>query len=266
VNFAEASPIIAAIIFSIASAAPALAQSGGYEPWAEIETTSVMIGVGGQSGDGRLNMPNLGTNCAYPFRVSGFGAGIQVNISKAAAAGPVRNLTRLEDFSGQYTATEGQGTLLAGAGGIAMKNKANAVAIDLSSRTQGIGLGFSGQGMTVDMPVALVNAPRVYVLEFGFNKDWLNRENKAKLDQLVSAWKCRFGTIEVVGYTDSVGKEDENLKLSSNRATAARDYLLGAGIYPPRLPAIAAGEHYQQVATPQGVRLRANRVVVVTIK
>jgi outer membrane protein OmpA-like peptidoglycan-associated protein len=45
-----------------------------------------------------------------------------------------------------------------------------------------------------------------------------------------------------------------------------RDYLLGAGVFPARLPAIAAGENDQQVPTVQGVRLRANRVVVVTIK
>jgi hypothetical protein len=174
-------------VASLVAAVPAMAQSGDNEPWAEIETTSVMIGIGGQSGDGRLSLPNLGTNCVYPFKVSGFGAGIQVNVSKVGAAGPVKNLTRLEDFSGQYNATEGQGTVLAGGGGISMKNKVNNVTVDLASRTQGLGLGFSGQGMTVSMPLAPLNAPRVLVLEFGYNKDWLNLANRAKLDQLIGA-------------------------------------------------------------------------------
>lgn len=156
--------------------------------------------------------------------------------------------------------------MVAGGGGISMKNVANNVSLNLTSQTAGLNIGIAGQGMTVSMPVPPANAPRVLVLEFGYNKDWLNLANRAKLDQLLSAWKCRYGTIEVVGYTDAVGKEDENLKLSIKRATAVRDYLLGAGVFPTRLPALAAGENNQQVTTYQGVRLRANRVVVVTIK
>ena len=187
-------------------------------------------------------------------------------MSKAAAAGPVRNLTRLEDFSGNYSAGQGEATVIAGTGSLSMKNNANGVTINLTSQTTGLNIGVAGQGMTVNMPVPPETAPRVLVLEFGYNKDWLNLANRAKLDQLISAWKCRFGTIEVVGRTDSVGKEDANLQLSFKRATAVRDYLLGAGIFPARLPALASGENNQQVPTTQGVRLRANRVVVVTIK
>jgi hypothetical protein len=41
-----------------------------------------MVGIGGQSGEGQLTLPNLGTNCVYPFKVAGFGAGVQVGISK----------------------------------------------------------------------------------------------------------------------------------------------------------------------------------------
>lgn len=260
-------PSVAAFILSLTATLPALAQTApAAAPWAEIETTSVMVGVGGQSGDGRLSLPNLGTNCVYPFKVAGFGAGIQVSLSKLAAAGPVRNLARLEDFPGQYAGSQGEGTVLAGGGGITMQNKANDIAIDLSSRTQGLGLGFSAQGMTVTMPLQPITAPRRYVLEFGYNKDWLNLENRGKLDQIIAAWKCRFGKIRVVGHTDAVGKEDENLKLSVNRATAVRDYLIGAGIYATRLEPLAAGENNQAVATTQGVRLRANRVVEITIE
>jgi outer membrane protein OmpA-like peptidoglycan-associated protein len=256
----------AAFALSLTAAAPAMAQSGVAEPWAQIQTTSAMIGLGGQSGEGQLSLPNLGTNCVYPFKVSGFGAGIQVGISRASAAGPVKNLNSLEDFSGNYNATQGEATVIAGGGGTTMKNTANNVSLTLASQTAGLNIGIAGQGMTVSMPVPPANAPRVLVLEFGYNKDWLNKANKAKLDELIAAWKCRFGTIEVVGHTDSVGKEDVNLQLSVNRATAVRDYLLGSGIYPTRLAPLAAGENNQQVGTTQGVRLRANRVVTVTIK
>jgi outer membrane protein OmpA-like peptidoglycan-associated protein len=262
----EYTSVAAAFLLSLAAAVPAMAQSGVNEPWVQMETTSAMIGLGGQSGDGQLTLPTLGTNCVYPFKVSGFGAGIQVGVSKISAAGPVKSLTRLEDFSGNYSATQGEATVVGGGGGISMKNNANDVSINLASQTAGLNIGVAGQGMTVSMPVPPVTAPRVYVLEFGYNKDWLNKAHHAQLDDILAAWKCRFGTIEVVGHTDAVGKEDANLQLSIKRATAVRDYLLGAGVWPTRLPAIAAGENNQQVATYQGVRLRANRVVVVTIK
>jgi outer membrane immunogenic protein len=236
------------------------------EPWVQLQATSAMLGIGGGSGEGQLTLPNLGTNCVYPFTVSGFGVGIQVGISKISAAGPVQNLTRLEDFPGSYSASGGQATIVAGGGGTTLKNNANAVTMQLTAQTAGLNIGVNTAGVTINMPVPPVNAPRVLVLEFGFDKDWLNKENKGKLDQLLAAWKCRFTTIQIDGHTDAVGKEDANLQLSVNRATAVRDYIIGAGVWPTRIEPLAAGENNQQVATYNGARLRANRVVVVTIK
>jgi outer membrane protein OmpA-like peptidoglycan-associated protein len=263
-NALKTTTSIAVIALSLAAAMPAMAQQA--EPWAQVEATSAMIGIGGGSGDGQLTLPNLGTNCVYPFKVSGFGAGIQVGISKISAAGPVKNMTRLEDFPGSYGATSGQVTIVAGSGGTSLKNNANAVTMDLAAQTTGLNIGVSGSGLTITMPVSPINGPRRLVLEFGYNKDWLNKANKARLDDFLATWKCRFGQIQIVGYTDAVGKEDTNLKLSISRATAVRDYILGAGLWPQRVEPLAAGENNQQVATYQEQRLRANRVVVVTVK
>lgn len=264
-NSAKLTPVAVAFVLSSVAAVPAAAQNT-YEPWAQIQTTSAMIGIGGQSGAGRLNLPNLGTNCSYTFQVSGFGAGVQVGVSKVSASGPVKNLTRLEDFPGDYGATEGQATVIGGGGGISMKNKANNVAINLASQTAGLNIGFSGSGMTVNMPVPPMNAPRALVLEYGFNKDRLNLANRGKLDQMLRAWKCRFVNFDIVGRTDAVGNQAENLNLSELRARGVRDYLLSVGVYPQRLPAQFSGENNQQVQTEQGARLRTNRVVVVTVR
>jgi outer membrane protein OmpA-like peptidoglycan-associated protein len=252
-----------AFVLSLVTAS-ALAQNP--QPWVQMQTTSAMIGIGGGSGEGQISLPNLGTNCVYPFRVSGFGAGLQVGISRASAAGPVSNLTRLEDFPGSYSATHGEATILGGGGGTEMRNNTNNVTMTLSSQTQGLKIGVAGGGVTVTMPVPPPQAPRVLVLEFGYNKDWLNKANKAQIDGFLATWRCRYGTIEIVGHTDAVGKEDANLQLSVNRATAVRDYILGAGVYATRIAPLAAGENNQPVTTYQGVRLRANRVVVVSIK
>src|SRR5580693_1749787 len=64
-------------------------------PTIEMVSTSVNVGIGGQSGDGVLRLPNLGTNCAYRFKVDGFGAGIKVGISKVTATGPVVGMTKV---------------------------------------------------------------------------------------------------------------------------------------------------------------------------
>ena len=258
-------PISASLLAAFAAVSPAGAQTPNF-PWVQIETTSVQLGIGGQSGDGILNLPNLGTNCSYPFKVSGFGAGIQVGISKASASGGVANITRVSDLSGDYGAAQGEATLLAGAGATSMRNKRNNVTIELKSNTQGLNLGFGGQGMSIRLVEPPVNAPKTYVLEFGFNKDWVGQEGRPVLDQVVKGWKCRFAKIWLFGHSDTAGKEDANLDLSGKRAEAARNYLIGAGIVPDRIGIVAQGENHPLVATAQGVRLRSNRAVVVAIQ
>lgn len=259
-------PISAACLMALAAIAPATAQSNNNGPSVTIETTSASLLVGGQSGDGVLNLPNLGTNCSYPFKVSGVGGGLQVGVSNVSAGGAVQNLARLEDFPGSYDVFQGQSTLVVGGGGMSLKNKNNNVIMSLTSRTQGLQLGFGAQGLKIVMALPPQNASRVYVIEFGFNKDWLSDEGRKTVDQLISAWKCQFANFEVVGHSDTVGKEDQKLELSDKRASSVREYLLGAGIAEPRVTAHGVGANELQVQTPLGVRLRDNRVVIVTVK
>ena len=244
--------------------APSNAQTND-GPWAQIETTSFMVGIGGQGGDGQLFLPNLGTNCVYPFNISGFGAGIQVGVSRISASGPVKNLTKVEDFRGTYRSAQGEATLVVGRGGMSLKNNANNVSLDLASQTTGIALGTSAQGLTIDMPEPPGNAPRVYVLEFGFNKDFVNADSRKALNELMDAWKCRYVNIDVAGHTDTVGKISDNLNLSELRAQAVRNYLVRAGVVPTRITTHVAGESDLQVPTANNVRLRSNRVAIVTI-
>jgi outer membrane protein OmpA-like peptidoglycan-associated protein len=256
-------PVSAALVLTLA-AAPAVAQTQA--PWVEMESTSVNLCIGGQSGEGVLRLPNLGTNCAYPFKLNGLGAGIHVGLSRISASGAVANMTRVTDLSGQYGAAEGEVTILAGGGAINMKNRANNVMVALKSETQGVGLGFGGQGMTIQVAEPPVNAPRSYVLEFGFNKTWVNQESRAMLDRVAEAWKCRYANIWLFGHTDTVGREDTNLELSNERAAAVREYLIGAGFNPSRIMLQPKGEDTQLVRTGNNVRMRTNRAVVVVVQ
>ncbi len=71
---------------------------------------------------------------------------------------------------------------------------------------------------------------------FDFDKSTLKPEGKAALDDLVS--KLRGINLEViiaVGYTDSIGSDAYNQKLSVRRADTVKAYLVSKGIEPNRI-------------------------------
>ena len=66
---------------------------------------------------------------------------------------------------------------------------------------------------------------------FDFNKYTLKPGAREKLAKVSGIILGHPGLkIEVEGYTDSIGSEDYNLKLSDNRANAVREFLVGEGI------------------------------------
>ncbi|MEO8188638.1 MAG: OmpA family protein [Burkholderiaceae bacterium] len=78
---------------------------------------------------------------------------------------------------------------------------------------------------------------------FDFDKATLRPEGRAKLDDLVS--KLAGVSLEViiaVGYTDRIGSDAYNLKLSQRRAQAVKDYLVTKGIEPNRVYTEGKGE------------------------
>src|SRR4051812_5985775 len=256
---------VSAVLMLAAGAAPAIAQDQVL-PRIALVSNSFHVGLGGQSGEGVLYLPNLGSNCAYRFKVDGFGAGIRVGISKASASGVVANMTQVSDLAGPYSATEGEATLIAGGGSTSMKNKNNNVVIGLKSQTSGLSLGFGGQGMTIQLADPVSNGQTGYFITFGFDKTNINQESRAYLNQVVRDWKCRYATIHLYGHTDTVGHEHDNLDLAAQRAIAARNYLIRAGIAPSRILISEKGEDMPLMPTPNETRLRTNRNVVVSIQ
>lgn len=66
---------------------------------------------------------------------------------------------------------------------------------------------------------------------FDFNKATLRAEGKKKLDELVDKAKAvNLEVIIAVGYTDRIGSEKYNQKLSEKRAGAVKAYLVSKGI------------------------------------
>lgn len=65
-----------------------------------------------------------------------------------------------------------------------------------------------------------------------------------QLDEIAAALQAdpSVTNVEITGYTDRLGSESYNQKLSERRANAVRDYLIGKGIDGNRLRAVGKGE------------------------
>jgi outer membrane protein OmpA-like peptidoglycan-associated protein len=78
---------------------------------------------------------------------------------------------------------------------------------------------------------------------FDFNKYTLKpgaRETMAKVSGILLAYPGL--KIQLEGYTDSVGSDDYNQKLSEQRAESVRDYLIGQGVPGDTVSAVGFGK------------------------
>jgi OmpA-OmpF porin, OOP family len=80
--------------------------------------------------------------------------------------------------------------------------------------------------------------------QFDFDQAVLRAEDKQRLDAAVAELKAlpEDATIQVTGYTDSVGTEEYNRDLSMRRAQAAQEYLVSNGVDQKRIVLSGMGE------------------------
>lgn len=88
--------------------------------------------------------------------------------------------------------------------------------------------------------------PRFFTLDnvhFDTGKATLKRESYKELNELLELLRLKKNTvIEVSGHTDNVGEEDDNLRLSEDRAKAIKLFLTRNSIDPKRIQTIGYGE------------------------
>lgn len=100
-------------------------------------------------------------------------------------------------------------------------------------------------GLKVDADGCVIEGQALELrgVTFAFNKAELQLNAQTVLDYVTKGMKGQPSmTVEIAGYTDSVGSAGYNLKLSQRRAEAVRQYLLGQGIEPARLTAKGYGK------------------------
>ena len=120
-----------------------MAQAEEQKPDATLRLSggSVAAGLGVTWGGGTLTYKGKD----YPISVTGISAG-DVGITKLEASGKVYNLTKLDDFDGNYTAAAAGATLAGGGSAVAMKNQSG-VSVNLVATTQGVKLVLGGGGV-----------------------------------------------------------------------------------------------------------------------
>ncbi|MEO1199508.1 MAG: OmpA family protein [Pseudomonadota bacterium] len=95
----------------------------------------------------------------------------------------------------------------------------------------------------------------------------ISGDSFALLDQITSVMaRCPDAQVEVAGHTDSIGNDDDNLRLSEARAEAVRGYLATAGVAEDRLTARGYGETAPIATNDTADGRRQNRRIEFTVE
>ncbi len=105
-------------------------------------------------------------------------------------------------------------------------------------------------------------APKTYLVFFNFNSAALSSEATKIVDNAAAEAIAGNATkLDVTGYTDTVGSDDYNLRLSKRRALAVEAELTAKGIPAGEIAIYAKGKHDLLVPTADGVKEPQNRRV-----
>lgn len=126
---------------SLVSAADAPVPSGTVQ----ISSSVVAVGIGVTWGDGNLSFQGQ----KYAFSVNGLSVA-DLGISTVTAAGEVFNLSKVEDFSGNYAAGEAGIAIAGGPSDVIMKNE-HGVVLRLHGTQQGVRLTLAAQGVSLKL-------------------------------------------------------------------------------------------------------------------
>lgn len=139
------------------------------------------------------------------------------------------------------------GGVIGGVAGGVIGNKMDKQARQIDTALPGADVERVGEGIKL---VLNENSVR-----FDTNKASLTVAAKANLDKLVPVFKEYAETnITIFGYTDSTGTPEHNLKLSEQRATAVKNYLVAKGLVVSRFKVTGLGiaEPIATNDTPEG--------------
>ena len=103
-------------------------------------------------------------------------------------------------------------------------------------------------------------------LEFETGKAIIKNESKPSLDILAELLKTKNLTLTLIGHTDNVGEDADNLVLSKKRADAVKKYLVSKGVDSSNITTIGKGENEPLVSNETEQGRAKNRRVEFIIK
>ncbi len=111
-------------------------------------------------------------------------------------------------------------------------------------------------------PRPAASTARNYLVFFDFNKSDLTSNARSVVDQAAANAKTNSVTrLDVTGYTDTVGSDAYNMRLSRRRAESVASELEAQGVPSSEIAIFAKGKHDLLVPTADGVREPQNRRV-----
>lgn len=114
---------------------------------------------------------------------------------------------------------------------------------------------------------SLPPAPARFILTFVQGTAQITEASRPTLDSIRKEIAARPGAaVEVVGHTDTVGSEDDNDRLSQQRAAEVVKVLLAEGFDQDLLSAVGRGERELAVPTVDNVANEQNRRVEVVVR
>jgi outer membrane protein OmpA-like peptidoglycan-associated protein len=152
-------------------------------------------------------------------------------------------------------------------------NRPYGVASDYDSQSALVGVRYTfGEPAPVVQQAAYVPPPppprqqpataRNYLVFFDFNKSDLTENARSVVDQAATNAKSNNVTrLNVTGYTDTVGSDAYNMRLSHRRAESVASELEARGVPSSEIAIFAKGKHDLLVPTADGVREPQNRRV-----
>jgi len=132
-------------LVSLVAGTSSISAQGATTGKVTIQSKSVAVGIGVSWGDGVLEFRGK----KYPFSVEGLSV-VDLGVAKVSARGDVKNLKKVEDFEGNYTAAGAGGAAGGGAAVAALKNQ-NGVEMSLTATTQGVKLTLAGAGVSIKL-------------------------------------------------------------------------------------------------------------------
>jgi OmpA-OmpF porin, OOP family len=105
-------------------------------------------------------------------------------------------------------------------------------------------------------------APMNDVVYFDFNKSNLRADAQGVLNSVIAEAKKSGGSVSVTGYTDLVGSDAYNLRLSEKRADAVRTALINGGVAADKITVAGKGKADPVVNNP-GPEQRNRRVEII---